>query len=71
MKVQSPSDLGALVREERRRQRLSQSEVALAANTGVRFVSDLENGKPTTQLAETLRVLQALGLDLVLVGRGR
>ena len=71
MKVQSPSDLGNLVREERKRQRLSQSDVALAANTGVRFVSDLENGKPTSQLAETVRVLQALGLDLTIVPRSR
>ena len=34
------------------------------ANTGVRFVSDLENGKPTVQLDKTIKVLEALGLGL-------
>jgi len=32
----------------------------------VRFISDLENGKPTAELGKVLRVIQSLGLELKL-----
>jgi hypothetical protein len=35
--------------------------LALAANVGVRFIVELEAGKPTLRLENILRVLQALG----------
>jgi y4mF family transcriptional regulator len=53
-----------VVRRRRRELRLTQEEVAGVARTGPRFVGDLEAGKPTVQLAEVLRVLGALGLEL-------
>ena len=46
------AELGARVREL----------LAGLANTGVRFVSDLENGKETCHLGKTLRVLSTLGV---------
>jgi len=39
-------------------------DLALGAGVGVRFLSELERGKPTVRLAETLRVLAALGLTV-------
>jgi transcriptional regulator with XRE-family HTH domain len=33
-------------------------------NVGVRFLSELENGKPTVRLDKLLRVLGALGIEL-------
>ena len=50
---------------------LTQADLAMAARTGVRFVGDLERGKETCRLGETLRVLAALGLDVRLEPRGR
>ena len=38
------------MRDTRKVQRISQEQLAGVVNTGVRFVSDLENGKPTVQL---------------------
>lgn len=64
MKMQSPQELGATVREVRRFRGLRQAELALAAGTGRRFVVDLEAGKSTVRLGEVLRVLRALDLDL-------
>ena len=61
-----PEELGAAVRARRRELGLTQEEVAGVAHTGARFVGELEAGKPTVQLAEMLRVLGALGLDLEL-----
>ena len=64
-------ELGAEVRAARRAQGLTQADLAMAARTGVRFVGDLERGKETCRLGETLRVLAALGLDVRLEPRGR
>jgi hypothetical protein len=40
-------------------------DVALGAGVGTRFVSELERGKPTVRLAETLRVAGGRGLRLI------
>ena len=59
-------DLGRLLRAERRAQGLTQEELAMAAGTGVRFVGDLERGKPTCRVGETLRMIATLGLEVEL-----
>ena len=60
----SPEAVGKLVQAERKRQGLTQLQLAGLANTGIRFVSDLENGKGTVQLQKLQAVLAALGLGL-------
>jgi len=57
-------DVGKLVQAERKRQGVTQLQLAGLAGTGIRFVSDLENGKGTVQLQKVLKVLQTLGLGL-------
>lgn len=47
---------------------LTQADLALAAGVGVRFIVDLEGGKPTMRLEQVLRVIDALGRSLVLTG---
>ena len=59
--IQTPQDLGRMVRETRKRLKLTQPQLALAANVGVRFIVELEAGKTTLRLENILRVLQALG----------
>ena len=36
----------------------------MTCGTGLRFISDLEKGKPTCQIGKVLQVVQALGLEL-------
>jgi y4mF family transcriptional regulator len=60
----TPAKLGVAVKNARRRQGLRQDQLAAAANVGVRFIVDLEAGKPTAQLGKTLAVLGALGLQI-------
>jgi DNA-binding XRE family transcriptional regulator len=48
--IQNSTDLGSLIRETRRRLKLTQPQLALAANVGVRFIVELEAGKPTLRL---------------------
>ena len=47
---------------------LTQPQLALAAGVGVRFVVELEAGKPTVRLVQVLRVIDALGGTLQLTG---
>lgn len=66
--IHSPLDLGQAARAARRRLGLTQPQLALAAGVGVRFVVDLEAGKPTMRLATLMRVLSALGGELAVSG---
>jgi transcriptional regulator with XRE-family HTH domain len=62
--------LGARVREERRRQGMDQRTLALVANVAVRSVHRVERGEPTVRLDIVLRVLSALRLELDVRGGG-
>lgn len=64
--VKDVSQLSLVVRSKRKQDGLTQQNLAAIANVGVRFVSDLENGKATVQLDLVVAVLQALGLQLLL-----
>ena len=66
--IYSSQDLGRIVRETRKRLKLTQPQLALAANVGVRFIVELEAGKSTLRLENILRVLQALGGVLTVEG---
>ena len=60
------TDIGSLVRQARKAQKLNQADLALTAGTAPRFISDLENGKPSCQIEKVLTVLQALGIEITL-----
>lgn len=63
--IATPAELGAALRNARRALGLRLEDVALGAGVGTRFVSELERGKPTARLAETMRVAASLGLCLI------
>lgn len=60
----SVEEVGKTVRSTRRSLGVTQRELAMAAGTGLRFVIDLEKGKPTCQLGKTLAVLSTLGVEV-------
>lgn len=62
IRLSSAAEWGKLVRDTRKEQGISQEQLAGVANVGVRFISDLENGKKTLQLDKAILVLEALGL---------
>ena len=66
--IETPQHLGDVVRQARKALSLTQPQLALAAGVGVRFIVDLEAGKPTVRLENVLRVLQALGITLAVNG---
>ncbi len=69
-KVCTAAELGKLVTEKRKLDGLTQADLALYCNVGVRFVGELERGKPTLRLDKVLKVLRGLGIDLIVTGRG-
>ncbi|PKO24600.1 MAG: transcriptional regulator [Betaproteobacteria bacterium HGW-Betaproteobacteria-8] len=68
--IKSTRDLGNLVREFRVAQKLTQADILGLANTGNRFIVELENGKPTVQFQKVLDVLDTLGLEIVIQKKG-
>jgi HTH-type transcriptional regulator/antitoxin HipB len=64
MKVKTTEQIGAAIRTRRKHLGITQKELAMICGTGLRFIVDLEKGKPTCQIGKTLQVLQALGLAI-------
>ena len=62
----TPEQIGKRVRETRKTMGVTQKDLALTSGTGLRFVIDLEKGKPTCQIGKVLTVLQTLGIELTL-----
>lgn len=54
--------VGAIVRTQRKSKRLTIAELAAHCNVGVRFISELENGKETIEIGKALKVLTRLNL---------
>lgn len=59
--IQSPENIGRYIRKVRKELNVTQKDLALTAGTGLRFIIDLENGKPTCQIG---KMLQILGIQL-------
>lgn len=69
-RVRSPAELGSLVRNERKRQKLTLDEVYSASGLTTRFLSEFERGKPNASLGRVMDALQALGLEMIVLPRG-
>ena len=46
---------------------VTQKDLALTSGTGLRFIIELEKGKPTCQLEKALAVLNTLGIKIDLI----
>jgi len=64
MQIKSSESLGQFVRETRKAIGATQKDLALTSGTGIRFIIDLEKGKPTSQIGKILDVLQNLGVKM-------
>jgi HTH-type transcriptional regulator / antitoxin HipB len=63
-------ELAAEIKRVRKQLNVTQEQLALTAGTGLRFVIDLEKGKPTCQIGKALAVLETLGIRLTLQATG-
>ena len=64
MNTRTPKELGAAIRARRKQLKVTQKDLAMTCGTGLRFIIDLEKGKPTCQIGKIFRIFQAMGLEL-------
>ena len=64
---QTPESIGRLIRSTRKALGVTQRDLAMTACTGLRFIIDLEKGKPTCHFGKALKVLSTLGIKIDLI----
>jgi len=62
----TPKQIGELVKSVRKQMGATQKDLALTSGTGLRFIIELEQGKPTSQIGKVLTVLNTLGVNISL-----
>lgn len=58
--------IGLAIEAERKRRKLTQTQLAELSNTSINFVSQVERGKSTAHLGKVIDILKILGLQLVI-----
>lgn len=67
MLAANPKRLGAALRAMRDDQGLTQAEAADLAGVSRKWVSEVEQGKPTAEMGKVLQVVHALGFEIMCV----
>lgn len=62
--IQSPDELGLLIRAVRKHQKIRMDDLAGSAGVGPVFVRETERGKATVQLGRVMQILDELGIRL-------
>lgn len=57
--------IGKYVKEQRRKQGMTQEDFAMRSGLGLRFVRDLEQGKTTVRLDKVNQALAMFGMEAV------
>jgi transcriptional regulator with XRE-family HTH domain len=60
--ISTPSDLGRAIRNARKKQKLTLVLCAAANGVSVRFLSELERGKPGASVGAALKIARSVGL---------
>ena len=64
MKIKDARVFGEVIRKVRKKQGLTQAQLAGIVNTSPRLIGELERGKPTIQLEKALKVAWMLGVNI-------
>ncbi|MCK1516945.1 helix-turn-helix transcriptional regulator [Bradyrhizobium sp. 190] len=64
MPIRSPADIGATIRDRRKRLKLDQSALAKCIGVCRQWVIEIEQGHPRAELSLVLRALNALGIPI-------
>jgi y4mF family transcriptional regulator len=65
MRIRTPTDLGALIREHRTKLALDQRSLAQKVGVSRQWVVEMEKGKPRAEVGLVLRTLDTLGIHLI------
>ncbi|MCX2478893.1 type II toxin-antitoxin system Y4mF family antitoxin [Pedobacter sp. MC2016-15] len=61
--------LSLFIKEKRKSLKLSQEELAFKAGVGIRFIRELERGKPTLRLDKVNEVLRLFGKQVGVIDK--
>lgn len=64
MRIRTPADLGAIIRERRKQLGLDQATLAQKIGVNRKWVIGIERGRASAELGLVLRALDALGIPL-------
>lgn len=64
MIIKEVNDIGQFIKQIRKSQGLTQSDLATSAGVGVRFIVDIENGKETAQIGKVIKLCNMLGIKI-------
>jgi len=68
--VYSSGDLGAAIKARRKKLGYTQGEIARFNECSIRFISELERGKPGAGIEKIIRIANSIGLDIATIERG-
>ena len=69
MKITDSKSLGQAIRARRKELNYTQAYLSEFTGLSVTFISDLERGKPTAEIEKTIRLINILGMDLLVERR--
>ena len=58
--------IGEMIKTARKSMGVTQRALAMTSGTGLRFIIELEKGKPTCQFGKVLTVINTLGISMEL-----
>jgi HTH-type transcriptional regulator/antitoxin HipB len=65
MRIRTPIDLGATIRDRRTKLGLAQGALALKVGVSRQWIVEVEKGKPRAEIGLLLRTIHALGITLM------
>jgi len=68
-KIVNPAQLGAMLRQVRKRQGITQEDLSAIAGIGPRLIGEIERGKATAEVGKVFHLLASLGLEIVVQPR--
>ena len=70
MKIIDSKSLGQMIRMRRKELHYTQAYLSEFTGLSITFISDLERGKPTAEIEKAIRLINILGMDLLIERRG-
>lgn len=62
--IKTMEDIAKIVKDERKRQKITQEDLAGIAGVSHRFIINIEKGKTSSPISRVLGVLECLGIKL-------
>ena len=69
MKINDTSEFGKVLKKRRKELKYTQRDISEFTGFSISYLSDLENGKQTTELGKAIYIANLLGIDILLQER--